>query len=85
MTYHLFIAFWAPFFFALATYTESNLSTLVLKRQPTMIFYISLAGIVFLPFILFLGRPSLPPIASLPLYFIGCGLFISFLHSIESD
>lgn len=80
MSYHLFIAFLAPFFSALATYTESNLSTSVLKRQTTMIFYISLAGVLFLPLTLFFGRPSLPPLSSLPLYFIIACLDVVYLY-----
>ena len=59
MFFYIFIAVLSPFFYASAVLIESMLSNNTFKRQTTMIFYISLMNIVFLPLILIFGFPTI--------------------------
>lgn len=71
---YIFIAFLAPVFYAIANIVECQLSNKTFKRQTTMIFYISMMNCVFVPLVLFLGTPTIPPY-----YLWGFYLFLAFL------
>ena len=77
---YILIAFFAPLFYATAVIIESQLSNRTFKRQTTMIFYISLMNAVYLPLVLFLGMPSIPPASCLWFYALLALLDIIYLY-----
>ena len=78
--FHLFIALLSPFFYAMAVLIESVLSNNTFKRQTTMIFYISLMNVVFLPLILIFGKPSIPTNSCIWLYCILALLDVIYMY-----
>ena len=80
MFFHISIAILSPFFYALAVLIESVLSNNTFKRQTTMIFYISLMNMVFLPLILIFGLPTIPYTDCIWLYIVLALLDIIYMY-----
>ncbi len=70
MLFYIFIAFLTPFFYALSVTIESMLSNRCFKHQTTMLFYVSLMNVVFLPLILIFGFPDIPSQYCMRLYLL---------------
>lgn len=77
---YLFIALLSPFFYAMAVLIESVLSNNTFKRQTTMIFYISLMNVVFLPLILVFGLPTIPTSYCICLYCVLALLDVVYMY-----
>ena len=75
-----FIAFLAPFFYALSVLIESFLSLDVFKKPATMCFYVSLTNALFVPLLFCFGVPTLPHIECLGIYFLLAILDIAYLY-----
>ena len=80
MFFYIFIAVLSPFFYASAVLIESMLSNNTFKRQTTMIFYISLMNVVFLPLILIFGFPTIPSTDCIWLYGILALLDVVYMY-----
>lgn len=79
MFLYIFIAFLTPFFYAASVTIESFLSNRCFKHQTTMVFYVSLMNIVFVPLILLFGSPSIPQQHCIWLYILLAFLDIIYL------
>lgn len=78
--FFVFVAFGAPFLYAIDCIIESFLSNRSFKHQTTMIFYISLMNAVFLPLILFLGMPDFPGWTIFSLYVLLALIDVVYLY-----
>ena len=74
------IAFGAPLFFGIAVLIESRLANVTFKKPISMIFYVSLMNILFLPLLLLLGRPTLPTGEVFMYYSIIAAIGIAYLY-----
>lgn len=74
------IAFGAPLFFGLAVLIESRLSNVTFKKPTSMIFYVSLMNILFLPLLFIFGKPSIPTIEVFSYYSIIATIGIAYLY-----
>ena len=71
---YILIAVFCPLFNALVVMLESLLSNKTFKHQTTMIFYVSLMDVLFIPLIFIFGLPSIPSTECLWIYVV-LGLF----------
>ncbi len=74
------IAFLSPILSSIAVSIESRLSNTTFKHQTTMIFYISLMNIVFLPLIFLFGQPDIPRADCLKLYLLLATFDVLYLY-----
>ncbi len=75
-----FIAFLAPFLYALTILIESRLSLDIFKKPATMCFFVSLTNCLFIPFVFFLGMPTLPSLQHIWLYLVLGIIDIAYLY-----
>lgn len=61
MSVYILVAFLVPLFFALVDIIESHLSNAKFRKTSTMVFYVSMMNMAFIPFIFIFGLPSIPP------------------------
>ena len=75
-----FIAFFAPFFYALSIILESCLSLNIFKKPSTMCFFVSCTNSLFVPLLFFLGFPTFPESSAWILYFLIAAIDIAYLY-----
>ncbi len=74
------LAVLSPMFYAIANILDSNLTNRIFKNVWTLSFYSTAFNILFLPIVLLVQIPSLPPINLLP-YFVLIGILeIAYLY-----
>ena len=78
--FYYFVAFLAPFFYAISVIIESFLSLAIFKRPIVMLFFVSLTNALFTPFVLFLGWPTIPTFQSLMMYVLIALIDIGYLY-----